>query len=272
MGIKSLPKTTKTIKANQYMLDVFENNKNKIIIGGVVLVILFVSYNIFSSDEDPIIVKLIQKEILQEVPKQIENPQIEEKGIITPKVEKKIIVKKVEEKIEDIAQQEQEIIPYDPEPKDEEITLYSTKDNTGRYTINLKSKIKVKPKNTYIVKYIMFNGIIENNSETSQFAISLNQDYLDFANDIFFDLKDITNENNESAKCDGGFLYGLDINSIYGLKIEVISDELSCYITSTKQLPKFLLDSYEDKPITAEELNITAEMNDSKPNDRIPTY
>jgi len=79
------------------MLDVFENNKNKIIIGGVVLVILFVSYNIFSSDEDPIIVKLIQKEILQEVPKQIENPQIEEKGIITPKVEKKIIVKKVEE-------------------------------------------------------------------------------------------------------------------------------------------------------------------------------
>jgi hypothetical protein len=26
------------------------------------------------------------------------------------------------------------------------------------------------------------------------------------------------------------FLYGLDINSIYGLKIDVISNELSCYM------------------------------------------
>ncbi len=91
-------------------------------------------------------------------------------------------------------------------------------------------------------RYVMMSGQIDNNNEINDFPLSLNEKYIDYVSDMHIEINDIAVDNNKTLKCDAYFLSGLDINSMYKIKIDIVNGDLTCYIVSSEPLPNFLKD------------------------------
>ncbi len=130
--------------------------------------------------------------------------------------------------------------------------IYDTMDDSGRYIIKLHSSKTVESQKN-ITQYIVISGEIKNDTKSTSFPMSLNENYLHLANDLFITIEDVNNTNNPLIKCDGYFLNGLTKYYIYKVKIDLYNTNASCYISSAEPISSLLNDNNEDdEPIMIE--------------------
>jgi len=221
------------------MLD-FENDKSKIFLVGGIVVLLLV-YFVYPQDEyHPEAIKVVQPHIEKEVePEYVyeDEPKVKE-------VQNTIITKSQNREIEEeiVELKEQKV----KEIEKKEVVLFSTKDSSGRYTINLVSDIEVVVKNRNMTRYVVLRGKIEENSVVKQFNMSLSQDYIEEMGHLKFVVDDVTDEKRK-LQTDAYFLSDLDINIDYEIKLDIIEDIVSGYIVSSQEIPAFIRKELEDK-------------------------
>jgi len=221
------------------MLD-FENDKSKIFLVGGIVVLLLV-YFVYPQDEyHPEAIKVVQPHIEKKVePKYVyeDEPKVKE-------VQHTIITKSQNREIEEeiVELKEQKV----KEIEKKEVVLFSTKDSSGRYTINLVSDIEVVVKNRNMTRYVVLRGKIEENSVVKQFNMSLSQDYIEEMGHLKFVVDDVTDEKRK-LQTDAYFLSDLDINIDYEIKLDIIEDIVSGYIVSSQEIPAFIRKELEDK-------------------------
>jgi len=221
------------------MLD-FENDKSKIFLVGGIVVLLLV-YFVYPQDEyHPEAIKVVQPHIEKEVePEYVyeDEPKVKE-------VQNTIITKSQNREIEEeiVELKEQKV----KEIEKKEVVLFSTKDSSGRYTINLVSDIEVVVKNRNMTRYVVLRGKIEENSVVKQFNMSLSQDYIEEMGHLKFVVDDVTDEKRK-LQTDAYLLSDLDINIDYEIKLDIIEDIVSGYIVSSQEIPAFIRKELEDK-------------------------
>ena len=212
------------------MLDIsWQDHRVKILISLALILGIFsyILFTMLSTDEEDI---KINTNIKVVKPKE----KIKEKIIIKKDIKvKKIVVKKIPISLD------KEIIK---EVKNKMINIYQSTDNTGRYTIKLISKKTIIQEEMKSTRYVMMSRQIDNNNEINDFPLSLNEKYIDYVSDMHIEINDIAVDNNKTLKCDAYFLSGLDINSMYKIKIDIVNGDLTCYILSSEPLPDFLKD------------------------------
>lgn len=121
---------------------------------------------------------------------------------------------------------------YNLKVENKTITLFSTIDNKNRYSISLKSSKKITsalPKS----KYIIINGMIEEDGIQSKFSLSFNEFYKEYS---YHSYLEITNkESNTTARCDGSFLGAISPEYRYRITLNVYGEVLSCYMNSQEE-------------------------------------
>jgi len=216
-----------------------------------VLIFIAISLGIifyFSSSNDDFEVQDI-KVVQPKIEKEITAEPNKENIIIKEKI--KLKIQKIEDVKDDIMKNEN--ISQPQEIKEELIELYRSSDNSGRYTIKLLSNKTVENKKRNFTRYIIISGEIENDSQISEFPMSLNENYTEFTEDIFITINDITRDDNKTLKCDGYFLNSLNIDTMYQIKIDIIEDSTNCYIKSQQALPPFIKELGNNiKPVIVE--------------------
>jgi hypothetical protein len=224
----------------------WEENRLKILIFITFVLAIVVYFSLQKDEEEYKIIKAVQPQIEKSKEMIIEKPiEIKKEKKIKPKV------KKIEPIENEIIEEENISLPQ--EIKEELIELYRSSDNSGRYTIKLLSNKTIEEKKRDFTRYIIISGEIENNNEINEFPMSLNENYTDFIDDIFITIDDIARDDNKTLKCDGYFLSGLDINTMYQIKIDIVDDSTSCYIKSQQELPAFVKELGNSvKPVIAE--------------------
>lgn len=118
-------------------------------------------------------------------------------------------------------------------------------DSSGQYQIKLRTL-----KTIYAIP---FSGVLEHESKTSQFVISLVEDYMNYTEFIFFDIKD--NFTGKTNSCSLDFLGELEKDTIYNVKFNY-DDDLVCILTKTEKMSEEVLKMKEkmSKPIKLDEL------------------
>jgi len=130
--------------------------------------------------------------------------------------------------------------------------IYDTMDDSGRYIIKLHSSKTIESQKN-ITQYVVISGEITNGNKTTSFPMSLNENYLHLANDLFITIDDTKSTDNSLIKCDGYFLNGLTKYYMYKVKIDLYNTNASCYISSVEPMSSFLNDNNdEDEPIMIE--------------------
>lgn len=153
---------------------------------------------------------------------------------------KKEMVKTVEKEVFPIGKEvikPVEIAEY-KEPLKEKITLYSTYDKSGQYLIKIessKSEIKEDKINNGEVNYTLMSGDIENDHNTTTFALSLDKSYIVDENNLMIRIKDVSKAKSEYLNCDGYFLNGLNKDNAYHIKIDFFDEYVSCFIQSENE-------------------------------------
>lgn len=179
---------------------------------------------------------------------------------VHPKIEKEeqlSIQKKVEEKPK-LVKKEPIYTTNEPEILEEKIEnkkhiLYTSKDSSGRYTIQLVSDIKIVIENQNTKRYVPIFGEIEEDSQIHKFSFSLDSNYIEYIADIKVIVKDISDEN-RVLETDAYFLSGVNTNSSYKIKLDVIGDSLNGYTQSSKQIPDFILNNLQNNtPVVIDE-------------------
>jgi len=214
------------------MLD-FENDKPKVFLVGGIVVLLLVYFFYPEEEYHPEAIKVVQPHIEKEVESEYvyeDEPKVkDELKTIIPKSQNR----EIEEKI--IEPKEQKVI----EIEKKEVVLFSTKDFSGRYTINLVSDIEVVVKNRNMTRYVVLRGKLEEDSVVNQFNMSLSQDYIEEMEHLKFVVNDVTDENRK-LQTDAYFLSDLDINTDYEIKLDITEDTISGYIVSFQEIPAFI--------------------------------
>lgn len=128
-------------------------------------------------------------------------------------------------------------------------------DSSGQYQIKLRTlkTINLKP-SLKTIYAIPFSGVLEHESKTSQFVISLVEDYMNYTEFIFFDIKD--NFTGKTNSCSLDFLGELEKDTIYNVKFNYYDDDLVCILTKTEKMSEEVLKMKEkmSKPIKLDEL------------------
>ncbi len=165
----------------------------------------------------------------------------------TPKKENFVIPKVVEEKKENIVEEKQII--------EKGNILFTETDSTGRYTIQLLNAIDINLKKNDNSRNITIFGQIEDNSEKTEFSISIGEEYINYLSDLKIKIVDSTN-NERVIETASYFLGALDLNSSYKIKLNISGDTLDGEIISSDKLPENILKEIgntEQKTVTTEE-------------------
>lgn len=142
------------------------------------------------------------------------------------------------------------------------VKLYSTKDYSGRYTLELLSDKKINIEKE-IIDFITVSGEIEKKegkNNITRFVLSINKNYLNRQNNLTLQLKDIVKKDNLPLKCDDYFLGYLEYGMTYYIKIDIFDDYLSCYIQSQKKLVKLNSEVKNSKLINIDEIKNSAHL------------
>ena len=118
--------------------------------------------------------------------------------------------------------------------------LFTETDSSGKYTIQLVNAIDINFKNNDNSRNITISGQIEDNSEKTEFSISIGEEYINYLSDLRIRIVDSTNKERviETASY---FLGALDLDSSYKIKLNVIGDTLDGEIISSEKLSKDIL-------------------------------
>ena len=118
--------------------------------------------------------------------------------------------------------------------------LLTETDSSGKYIIQLVNAIDINFKNNDNSRNITISGQIEDNSEKTEFSISIGEEYINYLSDLRIRIVDSTNKERviETASY---FLGALDLDSSYKIKLNVIGDTLDGEIISSEKLSKDIL-------------------------------
>ena len=118
--------------------------------------------------------------------------------------------------------------------------LFTETDSSGKYIIQLVNAIDINFKNNDNSRNITISGQIEDNSEKTEFSISIGEEYINYLSDLRIRIVDSTNKERviETASY---FLGALDLDSSYKIKLNVIGDTLDGEIISSEKLSKDIL-------------------------------
>lgn len=214
----------------------FNDRKTQFVFLLIIIIFIVIVYNIFNQEENTQIE--IVEPIKINIEKKTEEPIFKE---ISIKQDKATFESKIEKKEKKIKVSEENTKVFDEKIKEKEITLFSSNDSSGRYTIKLISNLEIIIENKHSTRYVPIIGKIEDNSNTGIFSISLNEDYIDYVNDSKLIIIDITNKKRK-LECSGSFLYSVNIDTRYNIKLDVNEDFMSCYISSEERLPDFIIE------------------------------
>jgi hypothetical protein len=118
--------------------------------------------------------------------------------------------------------------------------LFTETDSSGKYIIQLVNAIDINFKNNDNSRNITISGQIEDNSEKTEFSISIGEEYINYLSDLRIRIVDSTNKERviETASY---FLGALDLDSSYKIKLNVIGDTLDGEIiyNTPRNLNKF---------------------------------
>ena len=140
--------------------------------------------------------------------------------------------------------------------------LFTETDSSGKYIIQLVNAIDINFKNNDNSRNITISGQIEDNSEKTEFSISIGEEYINYLSDLRIRIVDSTNKERviETASY---FLGALDLDSSYKIKLNVIGDTLDGEIISSEKLSKDILKEIGN---TKEKIVNTKEENNEKEN------
>ena len=140
--------------------------------------------------------------------------------------------------------------------------LFTETDSSGKYIIQLVNAIDINFKNNDNSRNITISGQIEDNSEKTEFSISIGEEYINYLSDLRIRIVDSTNKERviETASY---FLGALDLDSSYKIKLNVIGDTLDGEIISSEKLSKDILKEIGN---TKENIVNTEEENNEKEN------
>ena len=124
--------------------------------------------------------------------------------------------------------------------------LFTETDSSGKYIIQLVNAIDINFKNNDNSRNITISGQIEDNSEKTEFSISIGEEYINYLSDLRIRIVDSTNKERviETASY---FLGALDLDSSYQIKLNITGDTLDGKIISSEKLSKYILKEIENK-------------------------
>lgn len=154
----------------------------------------------------------------------------------TPKKEN-IVISKVEEMKAKIVEEKQII--------ERGKILFTETDSSGKYTIQLINDIDINLKSKDNSKNITIFGQIEDNSEKTEFSISIGEEYINYLSDLKIKIIDSSNKERviETASY---FLGVLDLDSSYKIKLNISVDTLDGEMITTEKMPDNILKEIEN--------------------------
>ena len=159
------------------------------------------------------------------------------------------VAPKIEEKKESIVEEKQII--------EKGNVLFTETDSSGRYTIQLLNAIDINLKNNDNSRNITIFGQIEDNSEKTDFSISVGEEYINYLSDLKIKIVDSTN-NERVIETASYFLGALDLNSSYKIKLNINGDTLDGEVINSEKLSEDILkeiENSEQKIVNKEENN-----------------
>ena len=139
------------------------------------------------------------------------------------------VAPKIEEKKESIVEEKQII--------EKGNVLFTETDSSGRYTIQLLNAIDINLKNNDNSRNITIFGQIEDNSEKTDFSISVGEEYINYLSDLKIKIVDSTN-NERVIETASYFLGALDLDSSYQIKLNITGNTLDGEIINSEKLSK----------------------------------
>ena len=147
------------------------------------------------------------------------------------------VAPKIEEKKESIVEEKQII--------EKGNVLFTETDSSGRYTIQLLNAIDINLKNNDNSRNITIFGQIEDNSEKTDFSISVGEEYINYLSDLKIKIVDSTN-NERVIETASYFLGALDLDSSYQIKLNITGNTLDGEIINSEKLSKDTLKEMND--------------------------
>lgn len=147
------------------------------------------------------------------------------------------VAPKIEEKKESIVEEKQII--------EKGNVLFTETDSSGRYTIQLLNAIDINLKNNDNSRNITIFGQIEDNSEKTDFSISVGEEYINYLSDLKIKIVDSTN-NERVIETASYFLGALDLDSSYQIKLNITGNTLDGEIINSEKLSKDTLKEIEE--------------------------
>ena len=147
------------------------------------------------------------------------------------------VAPKIEEKKESIVEEKQII--------EKGNVLFTETDSSGRYTIQLLNAIDINLKNNDNSRNITIFGQIEDNSEKTDFSISVGEEYINYLSDLKIKIVDSAN-NERVIETASYFLGALDLDSSYQIKLNITGNTLDGEIINSEKLSKDTLKEIEE--------------------------
>lgn len=147
------------------------------------------------------------------------------------------VAPKIEEKKESIVEEKQII--------EKGNVLFTETDSSGRYTIQLLNAIDINLKNNDNSRNITIFGQIEDNSEKTDFSISVGEEYINYLSDLKIKIVDSTN-NERVIETASYFLGALDLDSSYQIKLNITGNTLDGEVINSEKLSKDTLKEIEE--------------------------
>jgi len=206
----------------------YENKNMIIIMLSILLIMITIAYIILNNEKT--------KE-----PKPIVKTVVEEKIVYvekTPKIDKSTIKKDIEKKTEEVSKEEIQSELPDVEvsqTEDNEYIVTSTKDNNGRFTIELISLVK-PPKKAFYDRKIILESQIEAEEYKAKFLFLVPPVLLENISYISIKITDAVSGESyvQTAYC----VDGIDPTYRYSMNI-FFSDGFSCYVQELGEIIKF---------------------------------
>ncbi len=195
-----------------------------------VLLIVTIIVSIISSKEEPVQDNTVIEIVKHVKPEKINHErEYEEVAYSNPVIKTKPIVQK------DVMPDEQ-IIEEDIKTESQKpIVIFNTYDETINYNIQLTTNEIINNENDY-VKYLPIFGKIKDDTNTTNFNVSLDQNYLNSS--AILNIQVTHAKTQKKYLCDGSFLNNLNKNNSYSIKIDIFNDSAYCYISFEQYLPK----------------------------------
>lgn len=160
-----------------------------------------------------------------------------EKEVLTQSIEKSINISAPKKNIIKKVFRD-EVAPTSIEAKDKKIVLYKALNKERSHVLNLVAAKTIAEKKEMKVKYLPLKVKLLKDEKITSFTVSLKDSYKnDYNSELSFELLSIND--NKLSTCDATFLKELNFDYLYYINMDLINDEITCYIDKKSKLMKF---------------------------------